>query len=157
MGRIGSSSAAVAVTVALILAFVVNGTVNQSSSLEEVFVSILRLGTALDKVDMFSLADIDGRAGFAAKFVVMPIGEIGAEFDFVHMGFPLADCLAGDGGKSVVVTFVAASGYNGAAEKFMNMLLVIILRRGTDSCGFHINFSFFLILYSMTKGEICYI
>lgn len=48
-------------------------------------VIISLLGTVLDIVHMFSVAHVDGAAGFSPEFMIVLIGKIGAELHLMVM------------------------------------------------------------------------
>ena len=117
-------SAGAAIAVAVSVAPDVRGRVNERGDLELVPVSIRDIREGLGKVDVLAATDIDSRGGLAAEFMRVSVGIIGGKFDLMDMRFAFPDCLAGNRGKSVVMTFVAAAGNKRAPDYLMHMLRV---------------------------------
>ena len=109
--------------------FDVSRTVNQRCYLELMPVSIPHIGKCFCKVHMFSTAYINSRRGSSTEFVEMSVSKVGAEFYFVYMGVPHADCLAGNGTKTMVVTFTAFIYDSSASSDFVYVTLRIIAIR----------------------------
>ncbi len=70
---------------------------------------------------MMTTAYIDGFRGHPLELVLVFVTGIRTETDFVHMAASCGDGAAGNGGKTVAVTFVPASGYPGTAKDFVYM------------------------------------
>lgn len=117
-------SAGAAIAVAVSVASDVRGCVDERGYLELVPVPIRNICEGLGKVDVFAAADIDSRGGLSTEFVRVSVGIIGGKFDLMDMRFAFPDCLAGNRGKSVVMTFVAAAGNKRAPDYLMHMLRV---------------------------------
>ena len=117
-------STGAAIAVAVSVASDVCGRVDGRGYLKLVPVPIRNIREGLGKVDVFATADIDSGRGLSAEFVRVSVGIIGGKFDLMDMRFAFPDCLAGNCGKSVVMTFVAAAGNKRAPDYLMHMLRV---------------------------------
>jgi len=117
-------STGAAIAVAVSVASDVRGRVDERGYLELVPVPIRNIREGLGKVDVLAATDIDSRGGLAAEFMRVSVGIIGGKFDLMDMRFAFPDCLAGNRGKSVVMTFVAAAGNKRAPDYLMHMLRV---------------------------------
>ena len=117
-----STSAAIAAAVSV--APDVRGRVDERGCLELVPVPIRDIREGLGEVDMLAAADIDSGGGLSAEFMCVSVCIIGGKLDLMDMRFAFPDCLTGNRGKSVVVTFVAAAGNKRASDYLMHMLRV---------------------------------
>ena len=123
-----SAAAAITVTVAVFLTSGIRRCVDEGGYLELVSVSVCDIGEGFGEVDVLAAADIDGGGGLSAEFMRMPIRIIGGKLYFMDMRSALPDCLAGNRGKSVIMTFVAAPGNECASDYLVHMLRVEAFR-----------------------------
>ena len=117
-------STGAAIAVAVSVASDVCGRVDERGYLELVPVPIRDIREGLGKVDMLAAADIDRGGGLSAEFMRVSICIIGGKLDLMNMRFAFSNCLTGNCGKSVVVTFVAVASNERASDYLMHMLRV---------------------------------
>lgn len=108
-------------------AFKVYRTVNEGCNLEFMSVAVFFFGKVFQEVHVLAIANFDGAAGFAAKFMKMFIGKISAEFNLMEMvSFVFGvDGFSGNGAESMIVAVIAFSDDSGAAGQLVNMVLVL--------------------------------
>lgn len=104
--------------------------VNQCCKCKLVKMPVVYCGIAMDKMNMFPIAHIDGRPRFNSNLMKMPEKISQRKYSVLVTAAGDRDHLTGYSGKPVVMPVVALFGKFGACFEFMRMRLHGLRRTG---------------------------